>query len=139
LRLLVVGGTLPASDRYAVESVPWSVDDELEALERIDVGLMPMPDNAWTRGKSAYKALQYMSAGIPVVGDDVGVSSEVIRSGWAGFVVRGEDEWVEALLALARDAALRTRLGKQGRTRVEEDFSVTRWAPVVANILKGRT
>jgi glycosyltransferase involved in cell wall biosynthesis len=130
---------MPSKKGFVVESVPWSVVGELEALKRIDVGLMPMPDNAWTRGKSAYKALQYMSAGIPVVGDDVGVATSVIDPGRGGFVVRNEDEWVEALVRLARDAALRDRLGKHGRQRVERDFSVTRWAPVVAEILKGKS
>jgi glycosyltransferase involved in cell wall biosynthesis len=137
LRLLIVGGTMPSKDSFAVESVPWSVDNELDALERIDVGLMPMPDNAWTQGKSAYKALQYMSAGIPVVGDDVGVASSVIATGKTGFVVRHEHEWVEALVTLARDTELRNRLGKYGRRRVEDGYSVKRWAPFVAGILSG--
>jgi glycosyltransferase involved in cell wall biosynthesis len=137
LRLLLIGGTMPSENGFIVESLPWSVEGELEALRRIEVGLMPLPDNSWTRGKSAYKALQYMSAGIPVVGDDVGVASTVIEPGRGGFVVRDEDEWVEALVTLGRDAQLRARLGEHGRQRVEKDFSVTRWAPVVAQILRG--
>jgi glycosyltransferase involved in cell wall biosynthesis len=137
LRLLIVGGTMPSKNGFAVESVPWSVDNELDALERIDVGLMPMPDTPWTRGKSAYKALQYMSAGIPVIGDDVGVAPGVIEHEKCGFVVRTEDEWVEALLALARDVRSRARLGERGRLRVERDFSVLRWAPTVAKVLTG--
>jgi glycosyltransferase involved in cell wall biosynthesis len=137
VRLLIVGGTMPSTNSFGVESVPWTVENELEALERIDVGLMPMPDNDWTRGKSAYKALQYMSAGIPVIGDDVGVASAVIDTGKAGFVVCNEDDWVEALVTLARDAGLRARLGAYGRRRVEESYSVERWAPLVAKLLKG--
>jgi glycosyltransferase involved in cell wall biosynthesis len=136
LRVLLVGGTMPPGDGYAVESVPWSIDAELEALRRMDVGLMPMPDNAWTRGKSAYKALQYMSAGIPVVGDDVGVASETIGAGDGGYLTRSEDEWVDALLTLATDTELRSRLGEHGRRRVEQRFSVTRWAPLLARILR---
>jgi glycosyltransferase involved in cell wall biosynthesis len=139
LRLLIVGGAMPPKNSFVVESVPWSVASELDALERIDVGLMPMPDNAWTRGKSAYKALQYMASGIPVVADDVGVASTVIEHGKAGLVVREENEWVEALLTLARDRRLRARLGEYGRKRVEKEFSVTRWAPVVAQILSGES
>ncbi len=130
---------MPAGQRFVVDSVPWSEESESDALKRIDVGLMPMPDNAWTRGKSAYKALQYMSAALPVVGDDVGVASSVIGSENAGLIVRTDDEWVEALIALARDARLRARLGKQGRRCVEENYSVAGWAPVVAEILRGRT
>jgi glycosyltransferase involved in cell wall biosynthesis len=98
---------------------------------------VPTPDNPWTRGKSAYKALQYMAGGIPVVGDDVGVAAEVVGSEKGGFLVHDEDEWVEALLTLAKDAALRNRLGGHGRWRVQERFSVTRWAPTVAGILRG--
>jgi glycosyltransferase involved in cell wall biosynthesis len=137
--LLLVGGTMRPGGGFAVESVPWSVETEQEALGRIDVGLMPMPNNNWTRGKSAYKALQYMSAAIPVVADDVGIASSVIESGKAGFVVRSEEEWVEALLTLARSVPVRTRLGEHGRRRVEENYSVTRWAPVVADILRGES
>jgi glycosyltransferase involved in cell wall biosynthesis len=138
LKLLVIGSAMPPQDGYVVESRRWSVDRELEALRQIDVGLMPMPDNPWTRGKSAYKALQYMSAGIPVVADDVGVASEVLDTGEAGYAVRSADEWVEALLALARDPELRERLGSRGRRRVEESFSVRSWAPVMAEILRGK-
>jgi glycosyltransferase involved in cell wall biosynthesis len=138
IRLLLVGGTMRAEKGFVVESVPWSVEAELEALGRIDVGLMPMPDNAWTRGKSAYKALQYMSAGIPVVADDVGVARNVIEPVKSGFVVRTGDEWVEALLTLAHDSRLRTQFGRQGRRRVEQEFSVERWAPVIAEILRGK-
>jgi glycosyltransferase involved in cell wall biosynthesis len=137
LRLLLVGGTMPSGKGFVVEPVHWSVESEQEALSRIDVGLMPMPDNPWTRGKSAYKALQYMSAGIPVVADDVGIAASVIEPGKGGFVVRSQDEWVEALLTLALDAPLRTRIGEYGRGRVEENYSVTRWAPVLAEILRG--
>ena len=98
---------------------------------------MPMPNNDWTQGKSGYKALQYMSAGIPVVGDDVGVASSVIVAGKAGFVVSHEDEWVEALVTLARDAELRNRFGNYGRRRVEDGYSVARWAPLLASIIRG--
>jgi glycosyltransferase involved in cell wall biosynthesis len=138
LRLLVIGGAIPPHDGYVVESRRWSLDREFEALRQIDVGLMPMPDNPWTRGKSAYKALQYMSAGIPVVADNVGIASQVLDAGQAGYAVRGDDEWVEALIALARDAELRARLGSHGRRRVEENFSVQCWAPVMAEILRGK-
>jgi glycosyltransferase involved in cell wall biosynthesis len=137
LKVLVVGGTLAPHDGYVVESRRWSLDREHEALQRIDVGLMPVPDNPWTRSKSAYKALQYMSAGIPVVADDVGIASEVIEPGYAGFVVQGEQEWVDALVTLARNPELRSQFGTHGRRRVESTFSVERWTPVVANILRG--
>jgi glycosyltransferase involved in cell wall biosynthesis len=103
----------------------------------MDIGLMPQPDTPWTRGKSTYKALQYMAAGIPVVADDVGITSETVGQDEAGFIVRSTDEWCDALLKLAADPGLRQALGRRGRSRVERDFSVVRWAPVLASILKG--
>jgi len=137
LHLLVVGGKLSAIRGVVTECRPWSTEAEHAALARIDVGLMPLPDNKWTRGKSAYKAVQYMAAGIPVVSDDVGVARESIGHENAGLIVNGEDEWTEAIVDLVRDVSLRSRLGDAGRRRAEERFSVTRWAPVVASLLRG--
>jgi len=135
VKLLVVGGGIERVDGVEVEHLDWSVEAERKALARIDIGLMPMPDNDWTRGKCAYKALQYMAAGIPAVADDVGVAREVIGS--SGVTVAGSDEWVVALDELADDASLRSRIGIAGRRRVEEEFSVQRWAPVLASIVRG--
>ena len=115
--------------------MPWSIEAERAALSRIDVGLVPQPNTPWTRGKSAYKAIQYMASGIPVVADDVGVVSTHVGDG--GVVVSDGDGWVDALLRLARDPDLRQQVGENGRRRAERDFSVERWAPVVAAILRG--
>jgi Glycosyl transferases group 1 len=137
LRMLVVGGAAAPIPGVALESRPWSAEAQRDALARLDVGLMPLPDTEWNRGKCAYKALQYMAAGAPVVADDVGIAGSVVGGDAAGRVVRGEDEWVEALVALARDRALRARLGAEGRARVERDFSLARWAPELARLLRG--
>jgi glycosyltransferase involved in cell wall biosynthesis len=102
----------------------------------MDVGLMPLPDTDWTRGKCAYKALQYMAGGVPVVADDVGVTARIIGDG-AGHAVRGEEEWVESLVVLLTDANLRNQMGSQGRSRVERDFSVNTWTPKLAALLRG--
>jgi hypothetical protein len=136
LRLLVVGGTAPPVEGVTVEQRRWSEAEEHAALGRIDIGVMPLDDNPWTRGKSAYKALVYMSAGIPVVADDVGVAGEVVGDDGAGVLVRDADEWTAALDAFA-DAGARSAAGAIGRGRVEAGFSVERWAPTVASILRG--
>jgi glycosyltransferase involved in cell wall biosynthesis len=134
-RLLVVGGQVEPIDDIEVEQLEWSPDAERKALSEIDVGLMPMPDTPWTRGKCAYKALQYMAAGIPAVADDVGVSREVIGAG--GIVVCGAREWLTALVDLTRNLRLRTQLGAAARRRVEDDYSVERWWPILAGIIRG--
>jgi glycosyltransferase involved in cell wall biosynthesis len=134
-RLLVVGGRVEPIDGIDVEQLGWSPGAERKALEDADIGLMPMPDTAWTRGKCAYKALQYMAAGIPAVADDVGVTREVIGEG--GITVRDEGEWLTALIDLTRDFKLRSRLGAEARHRVEDHYSVHRWAPLLARIIRG--
>jgi glycosyltransferase involved in cell wall biosynthesis len=102
----------------------------------MDIGLMPLDDTPWSRGKCAYKALQYMASGIPPVADDVGVVADTV--GGAGYAVTGPGQWLEALGALADDPGLRARMGEAGRLRVEEEFSPARWLPTIASILRGQ-
>ncbi len=136
LEVLGAGATLeqPGLDIVARQ---WSEAAERDLLGRMDIGLMPLPDNPWTRGKCAYKALQYMAAGVPVVADEVGVSAQVIGHGVGGYVAADDADWVEGLVSLAGDAARRATLGAAGRQRVEDDFSVRRWASVVASTIRG--
>jgi hypothetical protein len=134
VRFLMVGGEVDPPPGVAYEAIPWSDENERAALERIDIGIMPQPDTPWTRGKCAYKAIQYMAAGIPVIADDVGIAAGVITDG--GIVVRSEAEWLEALTVLAGDAQLRAELGTRGRSRATQAYSVERWAPVLSDVLR---
>jgi glycosyltransferase involved in cell wall biosynthesis len=135
VRLLVVGGSAAPIAGVRIEERAWSPQAERDALAEIDVGLMPLEDTPWARGKCAYKALQYMAAGIPAVVDDVGVSATAV--GGAGYAVSGVERWLEALEALAADASLRADLGTVGRRRIEEEFSPQRWLPTIAAIIRG--
>lgn len=135
--LVVVGGPAPRVDGMPVRELAWSPSVERETLARMDVGLMPLPDDEWTRSKCAYKALLYMAAGIPVVADAVGVSAEVIGQERAGLLPAERAAWPEALLTLGGDADLRRRLGAEGRRRIEAGYSIDRWVPELARILRG--
>jgi glycosyltransferase involved in cell wall biosynthesis len=137
VRLLVIGGQAPLLAGVRVEERAWSVEAESQALAEMDIGLMPLEDTPWTRGKCAYKSLQYMAAGVPAVVDDVGISAAAVAG--AGYAVSGPEQWLEALEALAEDAGLRAELGAVGRRRIEEDFSPERWLPTIAAILLGRS
>ena len=138
VRLIAVGAAgLPEAEGLSVEASEWTAERELDALSRIDVGLMPLPDNPWTRGKCAYKGILYMAAGIPVVADDVGVSAEAIGDRKGGLIVRDREEWVQAVEALIGDTALRGRLGAEARRRADEQFSVAHWAPTLASLIRG--
>jgi len=137
VRLLVVGGAAPPVAGVRIDERAWSVEAERRALAEIDIGLMPLDDTPWTRGKCAYKALQYMACGIPAVVDDVGISARTVEG--AGYVAGGADGWLDALEALAEDADLRAALGAAGRARIEAEFSPQRWLPTIAAILQGLT
>lgn len=137
LELHVVGGPAPRLRFLPVIAEAWSEAAERRLLARADIGIMPLPDTAWTRGKCAYKALVYMAAGLPVIADNVGISATVVGHEQAGFVASSRSEWTDAVLELAGDASLRARCGATGRKRVVDDFSVARWAPVLALALTG--
>jgi len=135
VRLVVVGGAAPRLRGVDTQERAWSTASERAALSEMDIGLMPLDDTPWSRGKCAYKALQYMACGIPALVSDVGISAKVVAD--AGYVAADDTDWLDGLHTLARDADLRTRLGAVGRRRIEQHFSFTRWLPVLAEIMAG--
>jgi glycosyltransferase involved in cell wall biosynthesis len=102
----------------------WSAGTEARELAASHVGIAPMRDDDWSRGKCALKVLQYMAAGLPVVSSDAGANAEVIAEGETGYLVSTPKAWGERIARLAEDAALRQRMGEAGRRRVETDYSV---------------
>jgi glycosyltransferase involved in cell wall biosynthesis len=123
---------LPVSN---YETRPFSLESEIEDLRRIDIGIMPLPDNEWTRGKCAFKAIQYMALGIPTVSSPVGMASEIIKHNVNGLLASTSGEWFEALARLMRDADLRRRLAEEGRKTIEACYSLGIWAPRFADLL----
>lgn len=104
-----------------VEKVPWSEAGEAEAVAGMDIGLAPMPDDEWTRGKCGTRILQYFAAGAPVVADDVGAHRDLVGEG--GFLVSSPEAWAEKVGSLASDASLRKRMGEEGRRRLRQAFT----------------
>lgn len=119
-----------------VQSRRWRAETEAADLAGFDIGVMPLPDESWARGKCALKALQYMALAIPTVVSPVGVNREVVRDGENGLHASSTQEWVEALERLLDDETLRRRLGQAGRRTVEDSFSAQVQAPRVARILE---
>lgn len=114
----------------------WSEATEVHELQQFDVGIMPLPDNAWERGKCGFKLIQYMACSRPVVGSSVGVNREIIVDGVNGFQASTHEEWLRALQQLRDDRALRQRLGEMGRKTVEERYSLQQTAPTLASLLR---
>jgi glycosyltransferase involved in cell wall biosynthesis len=135
-RLRVIGPPNFRFEGMQIDLIPWNSASEVADLRPIDIGIMPLPDNQWTRGKCACKALQYMGLGIPAVCSPVGVNSEIIQDGVNGFLAEGPDEWIEKLSRLLRSPDLRTRIGMAGRATVEAKFSARVQVPRVFEALR---
>ncbi len=138
-RLRVIGAegiNLDGLEGVEVEVLPWRSETEVSDLRPLDVGIMPLPEDRWSRGKCGMKALQYMGLAIPTVCSPVGVNSDIIRDGENGFLAATEDEWVEKLARLLRSPELRARLGRAGRETIEARYSAAVQAPRVLQIIE---
>jgi hypothetical protein len=113
----------------------WSEEDEVADLQSFDIGLGPLADDVWTQGKCGLKLVQYLAVGVPVVCSPVGANKEIVPDGHAGFWARDAGEWVERLSALITDPDLRQRMGKKGRERIAQEYSLQAVAPRIVNIL----
>lgn len=133
-RLRVIGAPDFRIEGVDVEALPWRSETEVEDLHPFDVGIMPLPDDPWSRGKCGLKALQYMALGVPTVCSPVGVNTEIIEDGENGLLAATDDEWVEKLSTLLRSEELRARLGRAGRETVEARYSAAVQAPRVYDI-----
>lgn len=116
--------------------VPWSEDTEAELCRSFDVGVMPLTDSPWSRGKCGYKLVQYMAAGRPVVASPVGANQDIVQQGRTGFLARSTAEWIDALVTLRSDEALRRSMGRAARCLVEERYCLQVTAPKILAILR---
>jgi len=114
----------------------WSVDREVELFNTCDVGVYPLKDDEWAKGKCGFKAIQFMACGVPVVAAAVGVNTEIIQDGVNGFLASTESEWDQKLGLLLSDPALRSRLGAAGRKTIEERYALSVHAPRLVAMLK---
>ena len=112
---------------------PWSASAEIDAFQSIDVGIMPLTDSVWTRGKCSFKLLQYLSCGIPGVASPVGMNVDVAASGGV-LLAKSDTEWVESILGLLRDPPLRLQFGANGRANVENHYAATTIARRLAEL-----
>ena len=120
----VISNQTPALSLRSLVFLPWRKDTEIADLLGFHVGLMPLEDDPWAKGKCAFKALQYMALGIPALVSPVGMNTEVVQHGQNGFVCATPAEWEASLRQLLADAGLRQHLGQAARTTIEERYSV---------------
>jgi len=123
LRLKIIADFDLDAPGFPTLAVPWCAETEVAELASSHVGIAPMRDDDWSRGKCALKVLQYMAAGLPVVSSPVGVNREAVVDGESGFLVNDDAAWVDALSALSNDGDLIVRMGRVGRERVERFYA----------------
>lgn len=121
---VVICNKPPSWQMHKLVFVPWRGDTEVEDLLRMDIGIMPLKENAWTEGKCGFKLIQYMSLGIPAVASPAGVNKVIIDQGINGFLCTNAQEWKEAFRALLGDARLRQKMGEAGRKKMIEQYSI---------------
>lgn len=107
-----------------VSAIPWKEETEADILNSFDIGLMPLPDDEWAKGKCGLKGLSYMACGVPSIMSAVGVNSQIIEHGVNGFLANTEEEWFNFLCVLIEDENLRKKMGDKGRETVIKNYSV---------------
>jgi glycosyltransferase involved in cell wall biosynthesis len=130
---LVGSGPIELSD-VPVEILSWTEESEVAAIQNFDVGIMPLPDEPWERGKCGYKLIQYLACGRPVIASPVGVNKQIVEHGVNGFLVGDITDWISALKELRDNAPLREAMGRAGRCKVEKQYCVQVTAPHLAEI-----
>lgn len=138
-RLMIVGAGPGAADSDVTTHLAWSEEGEVSAIQRMDIGIMPLSSDPWTLGKCGYKLLQYMACALPVVASPVGANCEIVAEGENGLFAQGADDWDAALTRLIGDAALRARLGAAGRQTVVARYSAQAIGPQITAAFQGLT
>jgi glycosyltransferase involved in cell wall biosynthesis len=124
LRLKIIADFDLPDAGLATLAIRWSAETEANELASSHIGIAPMRDDDWSRGKCALKVLQYMTAGLPVVSSDCGANAEIVEDGINGYLVDTDQTWCDRIVTLANDEALRVRMGEAGRQKVLKTYSV---------------
>jgi glycosyltransferase involved in cell wall biosynthesis len=136
VQIVLIGiGSLDPLPGLPKEKIEWNEELEPKLLESLDIGVMPLPDNPFERGKCGYKLVQYMAAGLPVVASPVGANTQIVKHATTGFLASTAQEWVEALQRLRDHPEMRARFGLAGRRRAEQFYSLEITAPKLTDLL----
>jgi len=114
----------------------WVLQKEFDELADIDIGIMPLKDDDWSKGKCAFKLLQFMGMGIPVVASPIGMNNEVIKTGVNGYLAETEEEWVMQISRLIADSKLRIKFGSSGKKLINSKYCYNVTAPLLAKVFK---
>jgi glycosyltransferase involved in cell wall biosynthesis len=130
-------GQAAARDHFpGLQLVEWSEASEISEVQEMDIGIMPVGDGAFERGKCGYKLIQYMACGLPVVASPVGVNQQIVDHDGNGYLVQSPEEWRKVLVRLIENPQLRFALGRGGRERIVADYSLAVHAPRLVELFR---
>jgi glycosyltransferase involved in cell wall biosynthesis len=136
VRVVAIGANAEQFVGTCVEAKEWVEEKEAEDVAQFDIGVMPLPDEPFERGKCGYKLIQYMACGKPVVASPVGVNKKIVVHGETGFLASDSQQWIDMLSRLVQSPDLRERLGANGRKKVEAGYSLQSTAPKLVDIFR---
>ncbi|KAA0231868.1 glycosyltransferase [candidate division KSB1 bacterium] len=137
-KLRVISSCRPSLGDLNFDFEPWSAETENEALRRLDIGIMPLVEDERARGRCGFKAIQYMATGLPVIASPVGAACEVIEHGITGYFAATPEQWLARFSELVENKTLRTRMGINGRKRVEKHYSIQSNLSLLLNTFERR-
>ena len=138
-KLLVIADEKPTLRLIPEENIsfaPWNPEIEASILSQMDVGVMPLSDDNWTRGKCSFKMLQYMAATVPVIVSPVGMNNDILKMGFIGYSANSDSEWYEALESMYSNHKMRRQMGLNGRAVVEKKYSRPIISAQIADVIK---
>ena len=136
IRIVAVGARAEDFPAGSLEVWEWSEESEIERIQQFDVGIMPLPDSPWERGKCGYKLIQYMACGKPVIASPVGVNASLVEHGINGYLADTDEAWLVCLTAMFKlSSSERESMGRMGRLKVEGDYSLRSQAPRLLELI----
>lgn len=139
IRFKVVGKADFATPLLPIAAHPWTPDTEVAHINSFDIGIMPLPDDEWSKGKCAMKALQYMAMAVPTIAQKIGANVDIIQDTHNGLLANSQEEWIQQLKCLIDNPSLRQQIGKAGRQTLERSYSVQSLQQQWVNLLQQAT
>ena len=134
VQFIVIGGKAPKVPNVNVVELDWSENTEIELISAFDVGVMPLPDDDWARGKCAFKLIQYMACAVPVIASPIGANIDVVNS-QCGLMASNKEEWTNAFREFRDNYIMRIQMGISGRKRIFEKYSLNKNLPLLAKAI----
>ena len=135
VHFIAIGAKKENFDNIPIEVLPWTKENEAKLIKSFDVGVMPLIDTPWERGKCGYKLIQYMACSIPVIASSVGANIDIVKKSDSGFLAENIQVWQNSLIQLLDNPEERQKFGKLGRKAVENFYSSKVQAPLIRDIL----